>query len=78
MANEFADLIKAGAADYLSKPWDDKRLIATVRNLLELGQSNQPIAQGHQPVHPARSLAYDVQVKLQGADVCARSFTCKS
>jgi DNA-binding NtrC family response regulator len=39
------DLIKAGAADYLAKPWDDKRLIATVRNLLELGQANRALNQ---------------------------------
>ncbi len=30
------DLVKAGAADYLAKPWDDARLMTTVRNLLEL------------------------------------------
>src|SRR6187399_3674265 len=30
------DLIKAGAADYIAKPWDDARLLTTVRNLLEL------------------------------------------
>jgi DNA-binding NtrC family response regulator len=30
------DLVKAGAADYLSKPWDDARLLTTVRNLLQL------------------------------------------
>lgn len=29
-------LVKAGAADYLSKPWDDAKLLATVENLLEL------------------------------------------
>jgi DNA-binding NtrC family response regulator len=39
------DLIKAGAADYLSKPWDDMRLVATVRNLLELGQANRALNQ---------------------------------
>jgi DNA-binding NtrC family response regulator len=39
------DLIKAGAADYLSKPWDDNRLIATVTNLIELGQANRALAQ---------------------------------
>ena len=31
------DLIKAGAADYLAKPWDDQRLVASVKNLIELG-----------------------------------------
>jgi DNA-binding NtrC family response regulator len=40
------DLVKAGAADYLAKPWDDRKLLATVRNLLELGESNAPCAQG--------------------------------
>lgn len=32
------ELVKAGAADYLAKPWDDARLLTTVRNLLELRQ----------------------------------------
>ena len=30
------DLVKAGAADYIAKPWDDDRLLTTVRNLLDL------------------------------------------
>ncbi|RPD84014.1 sigma-54 dependent transcriptional regulator [Luteimonas sp. 100069] len=30
------DLIRAGAADYLGKPWDDGKLLATVNTLLEL------------------------------------------
>jgi DNA-binding NtrC family response regulator len=29
-------LVKEGAADYLEKPWDDDRLVATVRNLLRM------------------------------------------
>ncbi|MEA2489769.1 MAG: hypothetical protein QOH21_1561 [Acidobacteriota bacterium] len=29
-------LVKEGASDYLAKPWDDAKLIATVRNLLQL------------------------------------------
>jgi DNA-binding NtrC family response regulator len=36
-------LIKAGAADYLAKPWDDRRLIAAVENLIELGQANREL-----------------------------------
>lgn len=32
------ELVRAGAADYLSKPWDDDKLVATVRNLLALGR----------------------------------------
>jgi len=38
------DLIKAGAADYLAKPWDDQRLIASVSNLIELSQANRALA----------------------------------
>jgi len=30
------ELVKAGAADYIAKPWEDARLLTTVRNLLEL------------------------------------------
>ncbi|HEU0276887.1 MAG TPA: sigma-54 dependent transcriptional regulator [Rhodanobacteraceae bacterium] len=32
-------LVKAGAADYLAKPWDDTKLLATVENLLELAEN---------------------------------------
>ncbi len=39
------DLIKAGAADYLAKPWNDQRLVATVKNLIELGQANRALQQ---------------------------------
>src|SRR6476469_4870089 len=34
------DLVKAGAADYLAKPWNDERLVTTVKNLLALGRSS--------------------------------------
>ena len=30
------ELVKAGAADYVSKPWDDARLLTSLRNLLQL------------------------------------------
>ncbi|QBE63451.1 sigma-54-dependent transcriptional regulator [Pseudoduganella lutea] len=39
------ELVKAGAADYLAKPWNDGRLVATVKNLLELGQANRALRQ---------------------------------
>ena len=35
------DLVKQGAADYLAKPWDDARLVVTVRNLLALGRATR-------------------------------------
>src|SRR5882724_12825171 len=30
------ELVKAGASDYIAKPWDDARLLTTIRNLLDL------------------------------------------
>ena len=36
-------LIKHGAADYLAKPWDDNKLLATSLNLLELGQTQREL-----------------------------------
>ena len=32
------ELVKAGAADYMAKPWHDEKLRISVRNLLELGE----------------------------------------
>ncbi len=42
------DLIKAGAADYLAKPWDDRKLVTTVENLVELGQVNRELQRRRQ------------------------------
>ncbi|WP_348698900.1 sigma-54 dependent transcriptional regulator [Duganella fentianensis] len=39
------ELVKAGAADYLAKPWDDHRLIATVNNLIDLGRTKRALQQ---------------------------------
>ena len=36
-------LAKAGAADYLAKPWDDARLLTTVNNLLELAEARREL-----------------------------------
>ncbi|HWU71683.1 MAG TPA: sigma-54 dependent transcriptional regulator, partial [Pseudoxanthomonas sp.] len=36
-------LVKAGAADYLAKPWDDGKLLATVNNLLELAEARREL-----------------------------------
>jgi DNA-binding NtrC family response regulator len=33
------DLVKAGAADYVAKPWEDARLLTSVRNLLDLASA---------------------------------------
>jgi len=38
------ELVKAGAADYMAKPWDDAKLLATVENLLELSESTREVS----------------------------------
>jgi DNA-binding NtrC family response regulator len=38
------ELVKAGAADYLAKPWDDTKLLTTVQNLLELSETRRELA----------------------------------
>ena len=40
-------LVKAGAADYIAKPWDNDRLLAAVENLLELSESVRETARLH-------------------------------
>jgi DNA-binding NtrC family response regulator len=37
-------LVKAGAGDYLGKPWDDNKLLATVENLLELSEATREVS----------------------------------
>ncbi|WP_368564085.1 sigma-54-dependent transcriptional regulator [Pseudoxanthomonas sp. UTMC 1351] len=36
-------LIKAGAADYVAKPWNDRKLLATVNNLLEFAEARSEL-----------------------------------
>ncbi len=37
-------LVKAGAADYVAKPWDDTKLLTTVQNLVELAATRRELA----------------------------------
>ena len=39
------ELVKAGAADYVAKPWQDAKLLATVNNLLELAEARRELEQ---------------------------------
>lgn len=34
-------LVKAGAADYIGKPWDNHKLLSTIENLLELAEATR-------------------------------------
>ena len=57
-------LMKQGAADYLGKPWDDRKLLTTIHNLLKLGAATQE----NQRLKSARRV---VRQKVAGAfDLC--------
>jgi DNA-binding NtrC family response regulator len=49
------DLVRAGAADYLAKPWDDRKLLATVNNLLELSETRRELARHREGAQRRRS-----------------------
>ena len=38
------ELVKAGAADYIAKPWDDTKLLTSVQNLIELSETRRELA----------------------------------
>jgi DNA-binding NtrC family response regulator len=48
------ELVKAGAADYVSKPWDDARLLTTIRNLLDLRSARVEARHIHEQRRAAR------------------------
>ncbi len=52
-------LVKAGASDYLAKPWDDRKLLATVENLLELSAARRELARRKAGEHRRRSELHD-------------------
>jgi len=49
------ELVRAGAADYLAKPWDNPRLVTTVRNLLQLRAALVDARQRQQRIDDARA-----------------------
>lgn len=59
------DLVKAGAADYLAKPWDDRKLLTTVNNLLELSEARRELDQRRQREQRQRT---DLQARYQLCD----------
>ncbi|GAB2879717.1 sigma-54-dependent transcriptional regulator [Microbulbifer echini] len=64
------ELVRAGAADYLGKPWDDNKLIATINNLLELGELQKRQRASQQQAMNARSA---LQEKYDLRDIIYRS-----
>ena len=64
-------LVKAGAADYLAKPWDDAKLLASVENLLELGEAHREVARLREAGRARRAALarrFDLQGLVFGSD----------
>jgi len=60
------ELVKAGAADYLAKPWDDMKLLATVQNLVALSEARRELARRRDDESRRRSELAD-RYDLRGA-----------
>ncbi len=58
------ELVKAGAADYIGKPWDNDKLLSTVENLLELAEATRERERLHRALRRRRerlAAQYDVR-----------------
>ncbi len=70
------ELVKAGAADYLAKPWDDNKLLATVENLLELSESSREISRSRRERRQRRETLqkkYDLDGLVFASEAMART-----
>ena len=71
------ELVKAGAADYLPKPWDDQRLVTTVRNLVALGRATaerESLASERRAVRAALAARYDLRGAVYESDAMHELF----
>src|SRR5690348_17395031 len=70
------ELVKAGAADYVAKPWDDTKLLATVENLLELSESTREINRGRRERRRRRDVlrqTYELDGLVFASDAMAQT-----
>ncbi len=69
------ELVRAGAADYQAKPWDDRKLVAMVRNLLELGEANRAMTRSRESDRGLRRAlgAFDMRGYLYADPATARA-----
>jgi DNA-binding NtrC family response regulator len=70
------ELVKAGAADYLAKPWDDNKLLATVENLLELSESTRELTRSRRERRQRRELLqskYDLDGLVFASEAMGRT-----
>src|SRR5271163_4548512 len=69
-------LVKAGAADYIGKPWDNDKLLATVENLLELSETTRERRALHETQRRRRArlaAEYDLRNLVFASDAMERA-----
>src|SRR5271156_3647026 len=69
-------LVKAGAADYIGKPWDNDKLLATVENLLELAETTRErlrVQSERRKRHERLSEQYDLCGMVFASDALERA-----
>jgi DNA-binding NtrC family response regulator len=76
------ELVKAGAADYLAKPWDDHKLLTTVENLLELSETSRAMSRLQRERRRRRedlARRYDLRGLVYGSEAMERvvELACK-
>lgn len=62
------ELVKQGAVDYLAKPWDDQKLVTSVKNLLELQELQQ------RQLRDADERSREKQLLANSADLCGLAY----
>ena len=70
------ELVKAGASDYMAKPWDDSKLLTTVENLLELSESTREVSRARNERRRRREVLqnkYDLDGLVFASDAMART-----
>ncbi len=65
-------LVKQGAADYIGKPWDEDKLLVTIKNLIELDE----LRLENQSLYSARNQS-DQQLR-QEYDLCGVRYRCET
>jgi DNA-binding NtrC family response regulator len=71
------ELVRAGAADYLPKPWDDQRLVTTVKNLVALGRATaerESLSNERRAVRAALAGRYDLKGAVYESDAMHELF----
>lgn len=69
------ELVKAGAADYINKPWEDDRLLTTIRNLIESAKNQQTSPQTQQAFRDDQT---PLEERLTQHNLCGTLFSSPS